>query len=199
MAVCYNGLAPIDGGRCDKIQAVEVFTMTNTTFTTTNATTQVFDCPFTTFSVTVPAPVQVVPVQKERTHAHVNETKATDDEQKADERNATTQPDFVGIHTFTVGKKSKKRTKKEAKSFVNVTKDAHTDAGTRKKQKPAKSQPKKSAKKQKPMTEKQARKNLENAYNELAKARAQKKNLQTAKMHIKQAELLLENIKKQAA
>ena len=197
MAVCYNGLAPIDGGRCDKIQAVEVFTMTNTKFTTTNATTQAFDCPFITFSVTVPAPVQVVPVQKERTHAHVNETKAIDDEQKAvvneqkaDEHNTTAQPDFVGTHTFTVGKKSKKRTKKEAKSFVNANKDTHTD----KKQKPAKS-----AKKQKPMTEKQARKNLENAYNELAKARAQKKNLQTAKMHIKQAELLLENIKKQAA
>lgn len=181
--------------------------MTNTThITTTDATTTIFDCPFTTFSVTVPAPVQIVPVQKEHTHAHANETKATDNEQKAvvneqkaDEHNATAQPDFVGIHTFTVGKKSKKRTKKEAKSFVNVTKDAHTDAGTRKKQKPAKSQPKKSAKKQKPMTENQARKNLENAYIELAKARAQKKNLQTAKMHIKQAELLLENIKKQAA
>lgn len=177
--------------------------MTNTThITTTDATTTIFDCPFTTFSVTVPAPVQVETVQKERTHAHANETKATDDEQKAvvneqkaDEHNTTAQPDFVGIHTFTVGKKSKKRTKKEAKSFVNANKDTHTD----KEQKPAKSQPKKSAKKQKPITEKQARKNLENAYNELAKARAQKKNLQTAKMHIKQAELLLENIKKQAA
>ena len=174
--------------------------MNTTHITTTDATTQAFDCPFTTFSVTVPAPVQIVPVQKEHTHAHVNETKATDDEQKAvvneqkaDEHNTTAQPDFVGCHSIVIGKKSKKRTKKEAKSFVNVNKDAHE------KQKPAKSQPKKTAKKQKPLTEKQARKNLEIAYNELAKARAQKKNLQTAKMHIKQAELLLENIKKQAA
>lgn len=194
------GLHQTGGGWCDKFQAVEDNTMNTTHITTTDATTTIFDCPFTTFGVTVPAPVQIVSVQKERTHAHVNETKAIDDEQKvtaneqkADEHNATAQPDFVGVHTFTVGKKSKKRTKKEAKSFVNANKDTHTD----KKQKPAKSQPKKSAKK--PMNEKQARKNLENAYLELAKARAQKKNLQTAKMHIKQAELLLENIKKQAA
>lgn len=189
------GLHQTGGGWCDKFQAVEDNTMNTTHITTTDATTQAFDCPFTTFSVTVPALVQTVPVQEEHTHAHVNETKATANEQKADEHNATAQPDFVGCHSIVIGKKSKKRTKKEAKSFVNANKDTHTD----KEQKPAKSQLKKTAKKQKPITEKQARKNLENAYNELAKARSQKKNLQTAKMHIKQAELLLENIKKQAA
>lgn len=138
----------------------------NTMNTYTHNTTEAFYCPFTTFSVTVP-----VPVQEKRTHA--NESKANT--QSAPKRSHTAQPDFVGCHTIVIGKQAKKNNKKKAQ--VREQKTTKAKATT-----------------PKPITEKQARQQLADAYAELNKAIAQKKSRKTAKMHVQQAEMLLVNI-----